>query len=190
MKLSLEILKSKNTCRQGLEWYEKNPSDTVEVCVDKLISETDTNCPDRLNWASWLLTRMFTKEQNVKYAIFAAKQVIGIYEKKYPNDKRPRKAIEAAKEYLKNTSDKNKKAAYAAAAYAAYAANAAAYAAATAAYAAYTAASAAYSAASANAATSAAYTAASAASATKYRDLLLTLIETRLTAVEKLLIFN
>ena len=49
------------------------------------------------------------------YAIFAAEQVIGFFEKKYPEDKRPRKAIEAAKDYLKDPSDKNKAAAYAAA---------------------------------------------------------------------------
>jgi hypothetical protein len=42
------------------------------------------------------------KEESVKLAIFAAELVIGIYEEKYPNDDRPRKAIEAAREYLKN----------------------------------------------------------------------------------------
>ena len=111
MKLSLEILEPKHPCSQGLEWYKKNPTDTVEACVEKLLAETDAVCPDRLNWANWLLTRMFTKEQCVKYAIFADEQVIGIYEKKYPEDKRPRKAIDAAKEYLKDPSEKNKAAA-------------------------------------------------------------------------------
>lgn len=62
--------------------------------------------------------------QYVGYAIFAAEQVIDIYEKKYPDDKRPREAIEVAKECLKNPSKKNKDAAYAtyAATYATYAA--------------------------------------------------------------------
>jgi hypothetical protein len=73
-----------------------------------------------------------TKEQRVQYAIFAAEQVIHIYEKKYPEDKRPRQAIEAAKAYLENPCAKTKAAA-AAAAYAAYAAAYAAYAAAAAA---------------------------------------------------------
>jgi hypothetical protein len=48
------------------------------------------------------------KKQAVQYAIFAAEQVIDIYERKYPNDKRPRNAIEAAKAYLKNPSKKTK----------------------------------------------------------------------------------
>jgi len=42
-------------------------------------------------------TYQWKKEDSVKLAIFAAEQVIEIYEKKYPNDKRPREAIEAAK---------------------------------------------------------------------------------------------
>ena len=40
------------------------------------------------------------KEEAVRLAIFAAELVIGIYEKKYPKDDRPRKAIESAKTWL------------------------------------------------------------------------------------------
>lgn len=43
----------------------------------------------------------WTKTDSVKLAIFAAEQVIEVYEKEYPRDDRPRKAIEAAKAYLK-----------------------------------------------------------------------------------------
>lgn len=57
----------------------------------------------------------WTKNDSVEIAIFAAEQVIEVFEKKYPNDDRPRKAIEAAKAWSKDPSDKNKKAAYAAA---------------------------------------------------------------------------
>ena len=76
-------------------------------------------------------------KQYVAYAIYAAEQVIGIYEKKHPDDKRPRQAIEAAKKCLENPTKENKAAANAAAfadaAYTADAADAAAYAAANAA---------------------------------------------------------
>ena len=77
------------------------------------------------------------------FAILCAESVLKYFEDKYPDDDRPRKAIEAAKEYLKT-----KLAAYAAAdaADAAYAAYAAADAA-DAARAAYAAAGAAYAAA-------------------------------------------
>ena len=66
------------------------------------------------------------KEDAVAMSSYAAELVIGYYEQKYPNDDRPRRAIEAAKEWLKNPTAAN--AAYAAnaasdAAYAAYSAS-------------------------------------------------------------------
>ena len=120
MELSLKILKSKSACSDGLEWYAKNPCVAVEVCIEVLLN--DKNCPQKLDWANWLLSRMFTKNQCVQYSIFAAEQVIDFYKKKYSADDRPQKAIDAAKQYLKNPSANS-------AAYAANAANAAAYAA-------------------------------------------------------------
>ena len=67
----------------------------------------------------------WSKEESVRLAIFAAELVLGNYEKRYPKDNRPRKAIEMAKAWLESPT---KDAAYAAraAAYAAYAADAAA----------------------------------------------------------------
>ena len=70
----------------------------------------------------------WTKTDSVKLAIFAAEQVIDIFEKYNKEDKRPREAIEAAKKYLENPTKKNQDAAaaYAAARAAAYSADAAA----------------------------------------------------------------
>ena len=63
----------------------------------------------------------------VQYAVFAAEQVIDLFEQKYPDDKRPREAIEAAKKCIDDPSEKNKVAAAAyTAAYAADTADAAA----------------------------------------------------------------
>ena len=58
---------------------------------------------------------------SVALAIYAAELVIEHYEQKYPNDKRPRNAIDAAKAYLKNPTNDS---AYAAANAANAAANA------------------------------------------------------------------
>jgi len=69
------------------------------------------------------------KEDSVALAIYASELVIGIFEKEYPKDKRPREAIEAARKWLKNPTYKNAYAANASAYAAAYAANASAYAA-------------------------------------------------------------
>jgi hypothetical protein len=51
----------------------------------------------------------------VKYAVFAAENVLDIYELRYPEDKRPRQAIKAAKKCIENPSDENKKFAHVAA---------------------------------------------------------------------------
>lgn len=104
-------------------------------------------------WSEMCITKIYewTKEDSVALAIFAAELIIKNFEDKYPDDKRPRFAIEAAKEYLKE-----KTVSAASAARAAYSASNVAYSAA--AYAAYSAAHAAYSA--ANVAYSAAYSAA------------------------------
>ena len=159
MKLTKEWLRGKSACSEGIKWFLEHNLKTVEGVTKKLIAE------DKLDWANWLVSRAMNHKQQIQYAIFAAEQVIDIYEKQYPNDDRPRKAIKAAKAYLNKPTEENKAAAYAAhaAAYAAAdaaAANAAAYAAA---YAAYAAAYAAYAAYATHTAYTAAYVAAYAA---------------------------
>jgi len=151
-----------NACADGYEWSVKTLKDkpmNAEEFIKLLVKD------EKYQWANWVLVRIFDKTNNIKYAIYAAEQVIDIYEKEYPDDKRPRKAIKAAKEYLKNPSANAANAAYAAAnaANATYAtANAA-----NAAYAAANAANATYAAANAAAnAANAAYAAANAANAT------------------------
>ena len=47
------------------------------------------------------------KPLSVEYAIGCAKRVLPNFEKKYPNDDRPRKAIEAAEKWLKEPTEEN-----------------------------------------------------------------------------------
>ena len=56
------------------------------------------------------------KKQHQRYAICAAREVLGIFEARYPADNRPRKAIEAAEKVVKRNTQKNRKSAYTAAA--------------------------------------------------------------------------
>lgn len=141
MKITKEWLKEKSACMGGFKWFtEQDESDSVKV-LEKLKLEQEWS------WFNWLASRLMTHPQRVEWSIFCAEQVIDIFEKKFPKDDRPRKAIEAAKDWLKNPTEKNRKAAaaYASAYTAAHAAatSAAAYAAdaadAAATYAAYTA---------------------------------------------------
>jgi hypothetical protein len=145
--INLQFLASKKACKDGIEYFKENYPD--EISAKELI--LDLISKNKHRWAHWLITRLLTKETRIKYAIFAAEQVLYIFEDKYPEDDRPRKAIEAAKEYLNNpnithaadaayaAADAAYADAYAAAADAAYADDDAAYAAA-----AYAAAAAAY----------------------------------------------
>jgi hypothetical protein len=93
---------------------------------------------DKSAWSDMLTVsrRKWTKEMSVELAIYAAEIVLSIYEKEYPDDKRPRNAIEAAKAYLRKPSAAAGDAAWAAAGDAAGAAGAAARAAGDAAWAA------------------------------------------------------
>jgi hypothetical protein len=151
VKITIKKLQDLNACKEGIEWVKEQKCLDLKKLIENAIATKDMNI---LRYANWGIVRFLSKEDKIRYAIYAAEQVIGIFEKKYPKDDRPRKAIEAAKEYLKNPSQKNKAAVDAAAA-AVDAAAAAAYAAAYAAYAA-AAANAADAAAAANAAADAA----------------------------------
>ena len=143
------------TCSTGFHGSEKI-LDALSYVKGEVLARVEARgeCDKQDDKQAWTEMRIkkaykWTKEESVKLAIFSAELVIDLYEKKYPKDSRPREAIEAAKTYLKDPSEKNRAAAYAAAraaaravdaadaAYAAYAAaRAAAYAAARAAYAA------------------------------------------------------
>jgi len=120
MKITEKWLVSKGACLASVEAF-KNQTETDSLKIlNKLLSK------GKIDWANWLIARVMTYPQYVSYAVFGAEQVVGLYEKKYPNDNRPRLAIDAAKKCIKNPTKKNKMvaAAYAAdatdATYAAY----------------------------------------------------------------------
>jgi hypothetical protein len=141
MKITEKKLRSIGACDPGIEWFNNlELNDPKEI-----LSAADT--VEKLEYCNWAIVRLLSKKLRIDYAVFAAEQVLHIFEEKYPDDKRPREAIEAAK------SGKNTAASYAAyAAEAAYAANADAYdtaASYAASYAAYAAAANAYDAAAA-----------------------------------------
>ena len=117
-----------NACREAVEWYES--FDTLQEAWDKC---------ERGDWMLWYLGRTCgppdTADHRTMTACKAAcaRLVLHIYEAKYPNDVRPRNAIEAAEEYSRGEitaysaySDADAYSAAAAAAYSAYSAYSAA----------------------------------------------------------------
>jgi branched-subunit amino acid aminotransferase/4-amino-4-deoxychorismate lyase len=147
MKITKKQLLKFNPCRDGLAFAESCNFD---------FSKIYETC-ERSDWLIWLLrkTNAITKPQAVLLACECAEHVLAIYEKKFPADKRPRQAIEAARKWVSDPTEENRskcRAAYAAYASASASASAAASAYASAAYA-----SAAYAAADAASASAAAY---------------------------------
>ena len=109
-------------CSESVNRYF--PNETKRRQVDDILKEV-IRTKNYLDGAL-ALSLLMTQKQRVAWAIYSAEQVLHIFEDKYPNDDRPRKAIEAAKAWLKHPSDAADAANAAhAAAYAANAANAA-----------------------------------------------------------------
>lgn len=101
MKISLEWLEKEKACTSGIDWF-KGQDETNGIKLVKKLALTN------FNWANWLLVRLMNHSQKTKYAIFSGEQVLNIFEKEYPKDKRLRLAIKAAKNYLKNPTNKNR----------------------------------------------------------------------------------
>jgi len=128
MEITKKWLERKNACNEGLNWFTDNYKSIDGIELVNILKKID------LDWTSWLIVRIMNRKQCIQYSVYAAKQVLKNFEKKHPDDKRPREAIDAAQKCIENDTKKNRAAAYAAyASSAAYAA--AAYAAAYAAYA-------------------------------------------------------
>ena len=87
-------------CSDGLKFAESCGFDFHKIY------ET---CP-RADWLLWLLRRaaLPTKKQSVTLAIEFALKSMPHFEKKYPDEKRPRLAIEAAQAWLTNPTTENK----------------------------------------------------------------------------------
>ena len=114
-EITNDFLTHTGACDDGIAWWRKEQNHETFTILNRLI-ETHN-----LNWANWLIVRVMERKQKNKYAVFAAQQVLDIYEKKYPDDLRPRKAIDAALKCIGNDTEENRNAAGAACA-AAYAA--------------------------------------------------------------------
>lgn len=100
MEINKEWLEEHEACDDGIDWFVNYyPNNNVEAV--ELVKHLAGH---RFDWANWLISQCLTRQQRIVYAIYAAEQVIDIFEKKYPDDNRPRKAIEAAKEYIENPS--------------------------------------------------------------------------------------
>lgn len=132
-KITVKWLEKIDACSAGVEWMKSQKTTNPIELLKKGIASNDVEI---LLYCNWGICRYFNRVERIKYAVYAAKQVLHIYEDKYPEDDRPRKAIKAAEKCIKNNTRKNRNVADAYSyAYAPGAGAAAAYAAAAVAYA-------------------------------------------------------
>lgn len=107
--ITKEWIDQNKPCVEALKWYKDYLGKSPIVILKRLIKA------EKYDWANWFIVRVMEYKDYVSYAVFAAEQILPIFEEKYPDDKRPRQAIEAAKRCIKDPSEENKKAAWAAA---------------------------------------------------------------------------
>ena len=103
MKITLEKLLDWSACSAGRDWFlNQKETDAIKI-IEKLISPEIREQigkeyrEDGLNWANWLIVRVVNLGRLAQYASYAAKKVLPLFEKAFPNDPRPRKAIAAAR---------------------------------------------------------------------------------------------
>jgi len=126
MNITKEKLLELCACEDGITWFEQNQIGTVEQGIN-LLWETDHS--EKFKWSNWILSRTLNHHNQVKYAVHAAEIVLPLWEKEFPEDKRPHEAIKAAKAWLENPSPENTEKCNQAAEAAGWAVNAAAWAA-------------------------------------------------------------
>jgi hypothetical protein len=95
MKIDIAWLIKKNACTAGINWFLVCEERDVEMICKQLMAES------KFVWANWLLSRALDRDNKIRYAIYAARKVLHIFEEKYPKDNRPRKAIEDSEFCLK-----------------------------------------------------------------------------------------
>jgi mRNA-degrading endonuclease HigB of HigAB toxin-antitoxin module len=161
MRINKQIIEKLKPCQDRFDNFKKHYSDFDDDLKEFILLE-NISYSDKV----WVFTRLATKMQNVKWSLLCASKVLHLFEEKYPNDKRPRKALEFVENWINNPSDASAYASAAASAAASSAADAAAdFAAAYAASAAFAAAAASAAAYASAAASAAAYASSAASSA-------------------------
>ena len=86
-------LREWNACEEGYAFSVKSGATTLAQLWDKL---------ERPDWMLWLADKKGLKLDEKGLRLFAcecAEEVLLIYEREYPKDSRPRKAIETARRY-------------------------------------------------------------------------------------------
>ena len=106
MRITNEYVKSFNPCTDRFDNYVKHYPNSDLSIVEFLKLENITY-EDKI----WVWKNLATINEAAIFGLKCAEGVLNIFEKEYPADDRPRKAIEAARLYIKEPTKENKEAA-------------------------------------------------------------------------------
>ncbi len=111
----IEMCESGFHCSKGI--YQAFSHIRGEILTEVEVAGKHEVQDDKEVWEKMRVVRSWkwTKKDSILFAIFAARLVLKNFEKEFPGDDRPRKAIEAAEAYAKNPTKKNREAAESAA---------------------------------------------------------------------------
>lgn len=100
MKITLEKLKELKVFHTFIDMFEKKFPDGAEF--KEIIEHSIENGEEYINFAIFLAPRVLRKIDSIRYGVFAAREVLPIFEKMWPEEKTPRNNIEEAEEWLEN----------------------------------------------------------------------------------------
>lgn len=104
MKITTELVKTFNPCKDRFHNYQTNYPNSDLHIVDFLKLENIT-----YNDKIWVWKKVATINEAALFGLKCADSVLHIFEDKYPNDKRPRLALDSVRTYLDNPTEENKK---------------------------------------------------------------------------------
>lgn len=76
-EITKKWLLKNNACQSGINDWEKETNHETIATIKRNIERNPKQ-------ANWIITKVMSKEQNKKYALFAALQVSPLWAKKYP----------------------------------------------------------------------------------------------------------
>ena len=119
MIINREKLEKLGACKEAIVFFSSkyDQIEEVDLLRDVVPYEEEVEREygkDIWNWSVWLIAHTLELIDRVRFSVYAAELVLHIYEDRHPRDQRPRKAIEAAKAWIHDPSEENRKAAKAA----------------------------------------------------------------------------
>ena len=94
--ITKEWLVKNGACEEGIEWFKAQGTQDTKELLKKAVKDDATYC------IKFFIEKAFNKDQSVKLAVYSARLCLENFERKFPDDDRPRKAIEAAENWIKN----------------------------------------------------------------------------------------